>query len=157
MNKLTKLTINKFRNVKPTTLEFRPGINVVLGKNAAGKTTLLRLLATVMGADDDALQDDVLDVSCHASGAELDFEHTLIKAPQSMCNASSRGPQIDDFLMKFRSPRRRCCLASELFTTKRSPRRFPRRRCGSPSAHSMSPSRSCGLVPRWSRLSSTER
>jgi ABC-type multidrug transport system ATPase subunit len=31
--------------VSPTRLEFRPGLNLVLGKNAAGKTTLLNLLA----------------------------------------------------------------------------------------------------------------
>ncbi|ATB43812.1 hypothetical protein CYFUS_009292 [Cystobacter fuscus] len=79
MNKLTKLTINKFRNVVPTTLEFRPGLNVVLGKNAAGKTTLLRLLATVMGAEDDALEGDELNVCRHVSRESLGFEHTLIQ------------------------------------------------------------------------------
>lgn len=79
MNKLTKLTINKFRNVKPTTLEFRPGINVVLGKNAAGKTTLLRLLATVTGADDDTLKGDELNVCRYVSSEALSFEHTLIQ------------------------------------------------------------------------------
>ncbi|WP_309895424.1 AAA family ATPase [Archangium sp.] len=61
MNKLTKLSIRKFRNVAPTTLEFRPGLNVLLGKNAAGKTTLLRLLSTVLEAPEEALQDDVLE------------------------------------------------------------------------------------------------
>jgi len=50
MTKLTKLSIKTFRNVAPTTLEFSPGLNVLLGRNAAGKTTLLRLLSTVLGA-----------------------------------------------------------------------------------------------------------
>lgn len=77
MNKLTQLSIKKFRNVAPTTLEFRPGINVLLGKNAAGKTTLLRLLSTAVGAPEEALQDDVLDVSYRVSGAPLEFEHTI--------------------------------------------------------------------------------
>ena len=79
MTKLTKLSIKKFRNVVPTTLEFRPGINVLLGKNAAGKTTLLRLLSTAVGVGDSALQDDVFDVSYHASSTSFEFEHSITK------------------------------------------------------------------------------
>lgn len=45
---LAELELKTFRNVRPTRLVFRPGINVVLGKNAAGKTTLLELLAGVL-------------------------------------------------------------------------------------------------------------
>jgi hypothetical protein len=45
MKHLSEFEVRSFRNVRPTTLTFRPGINVVLGKNAAGKTTLLKLLA----------------------------------------------------------------------------------------------------------------
>lgn len=48
MGKVTSLVIHKFRNVKPgTRLEFSGGTNVVVGKNASGKTTLLNLLAEV--------------------------------------------------------------------------------------------------------------
>ena len=79
MNKLTKLSIKKFRNVAPTTIEFRPGLNVLLGKNAAGKTTLLRLLSTAVGTADEALRDDVLDVCYRVSGTSLDFEHTITR------------------------------------------------------------------------------
>jgi len=80
MSKLTKLTIKKFRNVAPTTLEFRPGINVILGKNAAGKTSLLRLLSTALGVREGALKDDVLEVSYRASGHSFDFEHTITRS-----------------------------------------------------------------------------
>lgn len=37
---LAELELKTFRNVRPTRLVFRPGINVVLGKNAAGKDVL---------------------------------------------------------------------------------------------------------------------
>lgn len=80
MNKLTKLTIKKFRNVAPTTLEFRPGLNVLLGKNAAGKTTLLRLLSTAVGRPEEALQDDMLDVSYRSSSPALAIEHGMTRA-----------------------------------------------------------------------------
>ncbi|QAT81901.1 DNA replication and repair protein RecF [Corallococcus coralloides] len=76
MNKLTRLTINKFRNVAPTTLEFRPGINVLLGRNAAGKTTLLRLLSTMFGYTGDQFPDESFSASCHVTGGMLDFEQT---------------------------------------------------------------------------------
>lgn len=111
MNKLTKLSIKKFRNVAPTTLEFRPGLNVLLGKNAAGKTTLLRLLSTAVGVPDAALQDDVLDMSYSVSGAPLDFEHvikrTRVDAPamtlesgQSVTEELSSLQQADSFVFK---------------------------------------------------------
>jgi energy-coupling factor transporter ATP-binding protein EcfA2 len=80
MNTLTKLSIKKFRNVAPTTLEFRPGLNVLLGKNAAGKTTLLRLLSTAIGVSEEALQDDLLDVSYRVSRPSFDVEHSIMRS-----------------------------------------------------------------------------
>jgi energy-coupling factor transporter ATP-binding protein EcfA2 len=81
MTKLTKLSIKKFRNVAPTTLEFRPGLNVLLGRNAAGKTTLLRLLSAALGTrGEETLTDDVLDVSYRVSSESLDFEHTITRS-----------------------------------------------------------------------------
>lgn len=49
--RLESLTINKFRHVKPCTLEFADDLSVVLGKNGAGKTTLLKLIAAVCTLD----------------------------------------------------------------------------------------------------------
>ncbi len=49
---LESLTIHRFRNVKPgTRLEFNPGMNVLLGKNATGKTTLLELISHCIRSD----------------------------------------------------------------------------------------------------------
>lgn len=46
--KLKRLKINQYRNVRPgTELHFDDGVNLVLGQNAAGKTTLLSLLSAV--------------------------------------------------------------------------------------------------------------
>jgi energy-coupling factor transporter ATP-binding protein EcfA2 len=47
MFRITRLTIEKFRNVEPTELELGPGFVLLLGKNGTGKTTLLELLAGV--------------------------------------------------------------------------------------------------------------
>ena len=108
MNKLTKLSIEQFRNVAPTTLEFRPGINVLLGKNAAGKTTLLRLLASAIGQLEPALQNDVLKVSYCVSANQLDYEHTItrVRLPRPNLTLESLGEELlslqqtDSFVFK---------------------------------------------------------
>jgi len=52
MPTLKSLTLRTFRHVDPgTSLQFRPGLNVLLGKNATGKTTLLGLIASALSLD----------------------------------------------------------------------------------------------------------
>jgi energy-coupling factor transporter ATP-binding protein EcfA2 len=56
---LTRLVIHKYRNVVPgTALVFNAGKNVLLGKNATGKSTLLNLLATVARSDFSVLKSE---------------------------------------------------------------------------------------------------
>jgi hypothetical protein len=59
MVRLTRLRIDRFRNVKPgTELRFGPTFNVLLGKNATGKSTLLDLIAAVTNDDLSAYADE---------------------------------------------------------------------------------------------------
>jgi energy-coupling factor transporter ATP-binding protein EcfA2 len=52
MVRLTRLKIDRFRNVKPgTDLHFGPTFNALLGKNATGKSTLLDLVAAITNDD----------------------------------------------------------------------------------------------------------
>jgi energy-coupling factor transporter ATP-binding protein EcfA2 len=52
MVKLKRLKIEKFRNVKPgTELLFRDSLNVLLGRNGTGKTTLLNLIVQLLSWD----------------------------------------------------------------------------------------------------------
>ncbi|MCP3135914.1 AAA family ATPase [Pyxidicoccus xibeiensis] len=52
MVKLKRLKIEKFRNVAPgTELRFRDSMNVLLGKNGTGKTTLLNLIVSLLRWD----------------------------------------------------------------------------------------------------------
>jgi energy-coupling factor transporter ATP-binding protein EcfA2 len=56
--KLRRLKIDKFRNIQPgTELEFNDGYNVLLGQNGTGKTTLLRLISSVLRGDFEWLAD----------------------------------------------------------------------------------------------------
>jgi energy-coupling factor transporter ATP-binding protein EcfA2 len=59
MFKLERLVINRYRNVRPgTELAFNNGLNLILGQNAAGKTTLLALLSSVCRSAFDAIADE---------------------------------------------------------------------------------------------------
>jgi energy-coupling factor transporter ATP-binding protein EcfA2 len=59
MVRLTRLRIDRFRNVKPgTDLRFGPTFNVLLGRNATGKSTLLDLIAAVTNDDLSAYADE---------------------------------------------------------------------------------------------------
>jgi hypothetical protein len=50
--KLKKLKIHKYRSVRPgTELLFSPSLNLVLGENGTGRTTLLELISIVLGSD----------------------------------------------------------------------------------------------------------
>jgi energy-coupling factor transporter ATP-binding protein EcfA2 len=67
MLKLRRLVIRKFRNVRSgTELRFNDGFNVVLGRNASGKTTLLNLISMLVRPDLSAIQNE-----------EFDFEYEL--------------------------------------------------------------------------------
>ena len=75
MLRLTKLEIRKFDGVEPTTLTFGPGFNVLLGKNATGKTTLLEIIAAIIG--------DHFETLSHRS-QEIDIAYELSTAAGPM-------------------------------------------------------------------------
>lgn len=64
MLRLTRLRIDQFRNVRPgTELHFGPTFNLLLGKNATGKTTLLDLIAAVTSDDLEKYFDAAFDLT----------------------------------------------------------------------------------------------
>jgi hypothetical protein len=71
--KITRLKIEKFRNVAPgTELVFAGGINVLLGKNGTGKTTLLRLLEAItrLNFSPFAEEEFSMEVELHSSSSK---------------------------------------------------------------------------------------
>lgn len=64
MAKLRRLRIERFRNVVPgTELRFHDGLNVVLGQNGTGKTSLLELCAMALSSDFSRLEDEELAIA----------------------------------------------------------------------------------------------
>ena len=44
---ISRIRVQNFRCFRDTTVEFQPGLNVIIGENNSGKTTLLKALALV--------------------------------------------------------------------------------------------------------------
>src|ERR1700722_7358473 len=65
--KLTRLKIESFRNVEPCELRFGNGLNVLLGLNATGKTTLLELIAAALSFDFSKFKEDAFAVEYELS------------------------------------------------------------------------------------------
>lgn len=86
MVKLKRLKIEKYRNVKPgTELRFRDSLNVMLGRNGTGKTTLLNLIVQILSWDFSKLQTETanLEYEMQASDVELTvrLRTEVIQAP----------------------------------------------------------------------------
>jgi energy-coupling factor transporter ATP-binding protein EcfA2 len=74
--RLRRLVIHQFRGVKPgTVLEFSDGINVILGENGTGKTTLLELVSMIARSDFSALRHETFEL---AFTLELP-DHTILE------------------------------------------------------------------------------
>ncbi len=66
---LTRLKVIRFRDVKPDTeLHFSKGWNVVLGRNATGKTTLLHLISMALRGDFSELRDEAFELEYDIEG-----------------------------------------------------------------------------------------
>ncbi len=86
MLRLSSLTIHKFRNVAPnTTLRFAGGMNLVLGQNGTGKTTLLELIVCAVNLNFDRYDTEELEIGFEFEDANLQasakfrFSHALAK------------------------------------------------------------------------------
>lgn len=78
---LASLSINNFRKLKQATLEFRPGLNIVVGPNNIGKTAVVDALrALLAGADDPYPRFSADDLHVPRGGAasgEITFEYVF--------------------------------------------------------------------------------
>jgi energy-coupling factor transporter ATP-binding protein EcfA2 len=86
--KLTRLKIESFRNVEPCELRFGDGLNVLLGLNATGKTTLLELIAAALSCDFSKFKEEAFAVEY-----ELSFSTGTIVV--SMRNEGVERPVFD--------------------------------------------------------------
>jgi AAA domain, putative AbiEii toxin, Type IV TA system len=78
MFRLKSMRIDKFRNVEPgTTLEFNEGINLVLGKNATGKTTLLELIVAATKWNFSCFDKEELDITTVSSFDNIAVNHCV--------------------------------------------------------------------------------
>jgi energy-coupling factor transporter ATP-binding protein EcfA2 len=85
MVQLSRLTIQQFRRVRPgTDLRFRKGLNLLVGRNGSGRTSLLDLVSAIATMDFSPLAAEELDVRFHAQfdGDEVSAEVVQRRAPE---------------------------------------------------------------------------
>ena len=69
---LAELSIEGFRRLKKLTVAFRPGLNVLVGPNNAGKTAVVDALRALLSTSDEgALRIDEFDLHVDAAGAKV--------------------------------------------------------------------------------------
>jgi energy-coupling factor transporter ATP-binding protein EcfA2 len=72
--KLKRLKIDKFRNIAPgTELHFRDSLNVILGKNGTGKTTLLNLIVQLLKWDYSSLRKEPVSLEYELATQDMDL------------------------------------------------------------------------------------
>ena len=102
MVRLTRLRIDRFRNVKPgTDLRFGPTFNVLLGKNATGKSTLLDLIAAVTNDDLStyAKEDAGFDLTWWLEKGDASVEVRAVRTPTrslAILGEARDGNEFDD-------------------------------------------------------------
>lgn len=89
MVKLKRLKILKYRNVKPgTELHFDDGVNLILGQNASGKTTLLALLSAICRGDFSDFEEEEYDL---AADVLVNNVTVTLHASHRLVHADDRG------------------------------------------------------------------
>src|SRR5215510_4037939 len=87
---LRTLRIRRFRNAAPAELQFNRDFNVLLGQNAAGKTTLLDLIAACASSNFSEFEQTPFSVEYEVSGP-LGTVRTTLENPGSKPKAAN-GP-----------------------------------------------------------------
>lgn len=88
MLKLRRLKIEKFRNLaRGTELSFSDGINIVLGQNGTGKTTLLELISMVVRSDFGTLATEELAVEYELSAGERESIIVVVRNERTTATA----------------------------------------------------------------------
>lgn len=102
--KLTKLTLHEYRDVAPgTELVFSPSLNLVLGENGTGRTTLLDLVSRVLASDFSGLIHEPfsLEYALDFPGMEL---HVRVRNTRASAAAKPAAPHEDSALLPLQVP-----------------------------------------------------
>ncbi|WNG34987.1 ATP-binding protein [Archangium violaceum] len=97
--KLTKLNIHGYRDVAPgTQLVFSPSLNLVVGENGTGRTTLLDLLSRVLASDFSGLirEEFSLEYTLSFPGMEL---HVRVRNARPSAAAPTGGASREDLAL----------------------------------------------------------
>lgn len=92
MVKLSRVSIQRFRAVRPgTDLRFRNGLNLIVGRNGSGKTSLLELVSAIVTMDFSPLKTEEVDVRFEAVFDGDEVSAQVVQTKSSEADASPDG------------------------------------------------------------------
>lgn len=94
---ISKISIKGFRNFPDTVVEFNDGVNVVIGHNNAGKTSLLKALGLIIN-NDGARRLEIDDFSQHATLADLQRQPPQVILQLTLQQSHNEDPNSDDLV-----------------------------------------------------------
>lgn len=94
---ISKISINGFRNFPNTEVEFNDGVNVIIGHNNAGKTSLLKALSLILN-NDAVRRLEIDDFSKNATLTELQAQPPKVTIQLSLRQSDNEAPNSDDLV-----------------------------------------------------------
>lgn len=95
---ISKISIKGFRNFPDNTIEFNDGVNVIIGHNNAGKTSLLKALGLIID-NDGARRLEIDDFSKQSSLAELQAQPPKVTIQLILKESLNEDSNSDDLVM----------------------------------------------------------
>src|ERR1700744_1109585 len=82
---LQHVSLKNYKSIKDVEIDFRPGLNIIIGKNASGKTNFVNGINSVLSLNFDDLLDSEFVVEALSTGSKIEV-HKLQSAPETFEN-----------------------------------------------------------------------
>jgi len=77
---LQHVSLKNYKSIKDAEIDFKPGLNIIIGKNASGKTNFVNGLHYALNFQENSLLNSEFSLNVILKDAEIDY-HTIIKQP----------------------------------------------------------------------------
>jgi len=75
---LQHVSLKNYKSIKDVEIDFKPGLNIIIGKNGSGKTNFINALNAILNFKYNDLLDTEYDIKASFKKGEIDF-HAFVK------------------------------------------------------------------------------
>ena len=73
-NYLKSFSITNYKSVKNLEIDFKPGLNIIIGKNASGKTNFISALNSILKLSYDSLNETVANLKLNIKDKKIEIK-----------------------------------------------------------------------------------